>query len=1074
MTASAVQPLPAPPPGFRYYRSAEEIIRAPELLAYQHLLLRAFGSMPLSGVMTLNGVPTVYVHDAKRPLEPKQVAELQRDFWNQGVATVLLLRDPGRCRVVSSMMKPFDPEKATEGDINDRLVESIDMATQAAWAGNFYLSLANGSYYSRPDTTFRFDPKETIDSYLIGNLEAVRDEITSGKEGVAPETAHAFLGRILFLSYLCHRRIVKLENYVGVGVGADLREFLTNTSVEKAHDLLYRKLFPALRKRFNGSMFDDDLGMERDNIRPVHLTAVLHFLEGSPVGSGQRTLGFWAYRFDFIPVETISSIYEKFFKIEDDESKRKQGAFYTPRLLAEMTLDLALRDRTSLGGLKFIDPTCGSGIFLVIAFNRLVAEWNAGRKRKPSVNERAKALLGILGQLQGVDLNITACRIACFSLYLAYLDQFTPADVDEYIKTTDKMLPSLLKAKGFKKPDIPVIWHDDFFVVAETLRGQFDIVVGNPPWEGRGSKQIANGFMEKAPDLLAANGKAALILPSKIFLNPTSDAFQRKWLGQVTLETMVQLADFRFILFKEAQCPACVVTFSGGAPPPGHEIEYITPKVTRTDLRDGMIPVAPQDRKWIRLSELRATDRNQSNGMVWKSGLWGTPRDRKLLDYLFTLPRLDALAHRLSDGANAAGKRWVSGQGCKPWRPQPGKVPDRDLKGFGDWSGNDLFVRPKDIDSALILTESACIRLQDHFEAKGYSLRQLYSKPPEELFAPPMTLVNQGFTEAAFSDFPLRFQHSLQAFTNPHGGDRNELLFLAAFLTSKLARYFVFHTSANLGTERDKVHLDEVLRIPFFLPDDDAAPAQASAILKSISGMAERFQQDCQKSALKLEQRMKRKPADFELLSDDDENGTSAERLRAWRAEYERKSRDLRAKVEPLIYQYFGLTEQDIALVEDTCDLFGRGATPPTLESARKNPILAPIDQAAGLETYATMLCSTLNGWASGTSRAIAIGSVDPATGTALVELRQAKTANPFTAGSSPKPVMMATQRLQDASAERVGRSLVFQCNGWYFEGNRILIVKPARAGEWTRTAALNDAAELYAQISKNRQSGKA
>ena len=52
--------------------------------------------------------------------------------------------------------------------------------------------------------------------------------------------------------------------------------------------------------------------------------------------------------------------------------------------------------------------------------------------------------------------------------------------------------------------------------------------------------------------------------------------------------------------------------------------------------------------------------------------------------------------------------------------------------------------------------------------------------------------------------------------------DTERLLFLAAFLRSKLARYFVLHT-ANLGTERDKVHMSEVFRLLFFLPDDEVA-----------------------------------------------------------------------------------------------------------------------------------------------------------------------------------------------------------------------------------------------------------
>src|SRR5207253_10026625 len=60
-------------------------------------------------------------------------------------------------------------------------------------------------------------------------------------------------------------------------------------------------------------------------------------------------------------------------------SKKKTGAFYTPRFLAEMVLDVALEGMSSLLDKRFLDPACGSGIFLVGLFNRLAEEW--ARKR---------------------------------------------------------------------------------------------------------------------------------------------------------------------------------------------------------------------------------------------------------------------------------------------------------------------------------------------------------------------------------------------------------------------------------------------------------------------------------------------------------------------------------------------------------------------------------------------------------------------------------------------------------------------------------------------------------------------
>jgi hypothetical protein len=1069
MKSTAIKPLPKPPVGYRLFR-ADEVGKSSELFAYQHMLQRAFSEMKLSAILTLNGIPTVYVRDSEKPLVPKEAAGLQRDFWNQGVASVLLVRDPHHVRVFSSMTPPLDPEKATEEQVNDRLVETIDMATQAAWAVNFYQSLANGSYYATPQAAPRFDRRESVDSYLINNLEIARNVITTGNDALPTEVAHSFLGRILFVSYLCHRGILKLGNYLPGGPWEDLRDFLAKTPAAKANRLLYQHLFPALRDRFNGSMFDVDLEKEKKLVKPGHWLEIQHFLDGSKMASGQKTLGFWAYRFDFIPVETISSIYEKFFQIEDSGTKRNEGAFYTPRLLAEMTLDLALRERKTLEGLRAIDPSCGSGIFLVIIFNRLVAEWNSTRQRRPSSKERAKALLRILGQLRGVDRNATACRVACFSLYLAYLDQFSPADVEEYIETTGKMLPSILDSPSVKKPDLPVVIHSDFFDVADKLQGQFDLAVGNPPWAGRGSKQTANDFMEKAPSLLREGGNAALILPSKIFLNPSGEAFQRKWLAQITLDTLVQLADYSFILFKEALCPACIAVFSKGAPSKSHRIEYITPKVSLFDLRDGLIPISPNDRKWIRITDLLDNDMGQSPGVVWKSSMWGTPRDRKLLDYLFTLPRLDSVTHKLSDGKNTQCKPWITGQGCKPWHPEKNKKSDRALREFGEWKKDDLFISPSAVGASPILDKTSCVPLESHFKSKGYSLKQLYSKPPEQLFSPPLVVVNHGFTKAVLSEFPVRFQHTLQSFTSIRGTDSNELLFLALYLTSKLARYFVFHTSANLGIERDKVHLEEVLQLPFMLPDDESAPKDARTIVSKIADLAKVHQMEL--AQLESENIPDHSDSDDWFPS---EIGKSKYAPSAGlTARISKLSKEFRTHIDALIYRYFGLTVQDIVLVEDTCNISDKGDTPSSLESAIHIPNLRTVGSDEDLSDYAEMISATLNGWSANSVKIVAKTAVHPPSGMALVELGQSQAEDPVRSLSDSARVIEAAHRLQSASTSKLGRSLEFRRHGWYFDGKRILIVKPARLGEWTRTAALNDAAELYSHIVKSRESAKA
>src|SRR5207245_3648151 len=168
--------------------------------------------------------------------------------------------------------------------------------------------------------------------------------------------------------------------------------------------------------------------------------------------------------FSIIPIETISAINEHFLTAEDPHGKRKTGAFYTPRFLAEMILDIALEGIGSLLDKRFLDPACGSGIFLVGLFNRLAEEW----KRKNSharYDRQADALLAILrDNLFGVDENATACRIAAFSLYLAFLDQLKPSDIQE-LQRKKKVLPRLVCSSGEVEAEARgrTIYCGDFF-----------------------------------------------------------------------------------------------------------------------------------------------------------------------------------------------------------------------------------------------------------------------------------------------------------------------------------------------------------------------------------------------------------------------------------------------------------------------------------------------------------------------------------------------------------------------------------------------------------------------------------
>jgi hypothetical protein len=1027
------------------------------------MLLRAWEEMNLSGVLTLNGIPTVYLRDEPKPVTPRAAAEAHRQFWNQGVASILLLRDSTTVRVFSSMTKPVNPATATDAEMEDRLVEKLHLATLGSWAQRFYLQLGTGHYYAGGRKT-KFDPEQTVDAYLLGNLAAVRDVLVDD-EGLAPQFAHAFLGRLLFTCYLCDREIIDLSDYFKGKSWRHLHELLASPDDPVA--ALYDTLYPALKRDFNGSMFDDELSEEHRLVRAAHFEVVRRFLAGDDIakGHGQRSLGFWAYDFKFIPVETISSIYEKFLEKEDEKGKHIAGAFYTPRLLAEMALDVAL-ERISplyLESRHFIDPACGSGIFLVLLFSRMAAEWRAEQKVDPAPQVRAKALLSRLDTLRGVDKNPTACRIACFSLYLAFLDQFDPPGVRAYTLHTGKKLPNLLQLKGARRPEHPVVLEADFLDVAPAWPGQFDLVIGNPPWSGRGTKQLAQEFMEKTPALLTDTGRACLLLPSKVFLNQT-DAFQSRWLRNVTLQKVIQLADYSFILFRESLCPCNIALFVPRRPDEAtHEIEYLTPKVSCADLRDGVISISPRDRKWIPLRFVLAAAEQKSAGIAWKSYLWGTPRDVKFLDYLFSFPRL----HELAGSAEAwrLGKcRWRTGVGFQPLRAA--SVTDTP-KTFS-WKLEDRFVTPNLISGLPALPEALTFELGPYLARKKYRLDKLHRTREEEIYTPPLVLWNDGFTEAAFFGYRVRFQHALHSISGPEA-DSDYLRFLACFLGSPLARYFVFHTAASLATERDKVHNSEALRLPFFLPGSEAARPDAARIVKDVAAQMRRFSKEMEDSAKTLLNGKRSRP---DRLFDDDGNGeTQREERDRWFEEQRRKADKLQAGLNRKIYKYFGISKPERALIEDTVEIFDRSDTPASFEAARIIPTLQPLD-AAGLASYASTLTDTLNGWATGDLRVLAVGGVDAELGIGLVELRQTRNPQEFRTCNISASLATALEGLQNANIERWGH-FEFRRSGLIFHGARIYLLKRAVLGEWTRTAAINDAAELSAHIAAARRQAK-
>jgi hypothetical protein len=781
----------------RFFSGSDDI----ELTTPQgHLIRRAFDVLKVNGILCADHSPLIYFKLVNQ-ITQQAVFDLHRQFWNHSGAPLLVLITSDRIHVYSGMTKPT-PIATSQPDLPS-LVTTIDRVADAL--KEFIVAVESGEFFRRYQRSF--DPTHRVDRHLLDNLQNARTKLgTAARKRIPTDVLDALLCRLVFTCYLFDRKVIG-ENYLAdlkIRDAKHLRDLLSLSPATKAKQALY-KLFDQLRKDFNGDLFSRDLTDEKEMIQDQHIAVLNKFFQGTDVVTGQAA--FWPYDFEFIPIETISAIYERFLK-ENDEQK---GAFYTPRFLAEVVLDTALEGFDSLIGKRFFDPACGSGIFLVGLFNRIAEEW---RQTNPTArnDRRATELMRLLREsLFGVDISRTACHIAAFSLYLAYLDQLSPPDI-QALQRKGKALPQLVAGTA-KSSAAGNIRCADFFSDGIEFPTDVTLVVGNPPWGSIATsetpagiwcknhghpipdKQIAAAFAWKAARHIAASGRVCFLLPHGVIFNhgTTAIPFQTAWVKSHEIERVINLADLRFLLFEKAIHPAITVSYRQYPPrDTKRTIEYWTPKADWTVTRTEVITISPQDRTTVTVEELLRDLASPDAPQIWKNRHWATPRDWRLLDRLMSLPRLRDIVSQPRDPGPT--KRWLMAEGFQPFGAND---PETSRKRLTLPSRRFIPARSSAID--LFILPDDCKQLP----SSTIDVRRLHSSP--SIFKAPHVLVAKGFTSVAFADFDVSFRHALRGISGPKT-DNDLLAFLAAYLCSSLARYFLFHTSSNWGIYRPEVH----------------------------------------------------------------------------------------------------------------------------------------------------------------------------------------------------------------------------------------------------------------------------
>ena len=568
-----------------------------------------------------------------------------------------------------------------------------------------------------------------------------------------------------------------------------------------------------------------------------------------------------------------------------------------------------------------------------------------------------------------------------------------------------------------------MVLEGDFLNDELPLENDFELIIGNPPWESRGNEQIALRFALRSGDFLRNGGVGCLLLPSAILVN-RHGTLDGDWFRKVTVEKIVQLADFRRVLF-EATHACFILRYIKSAPNLEHRVAYETPKLSRFDRRQGVIVVEPDDQKFVAQRDILEAALKDTLQTIWSRKFWGTPRDEAFLRRLDFLPRLSEAVEE---------KRWKGGVGFKPF--YPGATPG-EPKPLRPWKLSDKYLPNHDNFPQMVLQDEDFTTLKKGLETSVHQQRKipalldgLNRKPVDSVFNPPMVIFSEGFTKFAFSRLRVLFQASLRSITGPER-DADLLRFLTAVLGSRLMQYQAFHSGSSNGIGRDKMHLYESHSLPFPLPNHELAQSNADEIIREVA---------------KLFKQVERA------------GGNAAKRSDAIQAASD--------KLQPLVEAYYSVTDAEKMLIDDTLTL-----NQPSIHRSNIDadvPSLA-FPKAPDREKYADTLCAVLNRRARKHGlRISAQGLASTKLNLIFITVIFSGEHKPYSEFNGDGKLWTALDRVS-AAAKHDNRSLSYLRGFSYFESDRLHMLKPATMRNWCRTAALNDADAMFEHLARQK-----
>lgn len=727
-------------------------------------------------------VAQAFVFDADSSHDDAEFAELHKRLWSWGGVPLLYRAGSGKIELFRCAHGPdfLGPDNNPVCRPVETLRLGAEIAAQDAWwdAGR----IRNGTIWDDPAACKRMlSSSKAAHRTLVDEVRALAAQLNV-RNLLPPRLRRRLLILSLLIAYLEERSVLRPEDFARALPGATrFFEVLGNG------DALV-SLLTALEARFNGHVFrlaDDERAALADSNA---LASFVRLVEGREDATGQLSL--WKlYSFRDLPVELISNIYQLF--VENAAS-----SIYTPPSLVRLMLEEALSweklDKLMAGDGVILDPACGSGVFLVEAYKRLVLHWRSRNNwARPGIDE----LRPLLQRVHGIDLEESAVELAAFSLCLSLCDALEPEDIRSSVQLFPPLAGSTLHQSCF------------FEAKEQKLIGRpVDVIVGNPPFASQLStkgaqqsydtyineygsladKQLAYLFLHNAMELLEPQGILAMIEPSGFLYNKHAVTFRQKFFERWQVHEVLDFVSIRG-LFKKGNADPKIVVLVVEASKPIKDTQLLHAVFRRNGrvTAEQGFDIDYYDMHWLK-NEVAAGAKN-----IWRANLVGGSRVHDFVERLRKYPTLQEFSIE-------AG--WDAGEGYFGGQKNATDNVDHLI-------GQTLL--PTDALGPEGINRSKLTVVPDHPIKDPKTARR---------FQGPMLLVkeHQDLYSDIWSDDYLVFKNEIVGFSAPN--DLEKLRSAADWLKREttVLRAFVAATSSRLFTQRaTSIFNEDIFSLPF-------------------------------------------------------------------------------------------------------------------------------------------------------------------------------------------------------------------------------------------------------------------